>query len=351
MMHREQKHRRRAVEAATLGLSSVFLLALAIAFLPLALPRAAHAETVATEQTADAQEETKDKSESVADQAVSDDQVDSETTDAKQDDSDEGVSEEKKQQEAKAEESKEADKEADNEADNSTEADNNEESKEKAEEAPKEEKMADEKPADDGPEEKSEEKPEEKSENESPSTVETERAEEIEVAPPQKEVAKPDEKKDTPDKTPKKKKCIIGATATLLEKQSELKFLARVDTGAKSCSLHVEKIKIENASQKEDIVERMTENIGKTIRFEVKNGDNKTHILTSKIATYVIIKNSNKQDGKRRYKVWLTFRWKHMEKKVLVTLNNRNHMEYPLLLGRNFLKDHFLVDVDLNSND
>jgi len=87
------------------------------------------------------------------------------------------------------------------------------------------------------------------------------------------------------------------------------------------------------------------------IHFEIKNGDDKTHILTSKIAGYVIIKNSNQDAGKRRYKVPLTFRWKSMEKEVLVTLNKRDHMKYPLLIGRNFLRDDFLIDVSMNSDD
>ncbi len=136
---------------------------------------------------------------------------------------------------------------------------------------------------------------------------------------------------------------MIGATATLLEKQSELLFRARVDSGAKSCSLHIEKMEIEGEAEK------MVDNIGKVIRFQVKNGEKKTHWLESKIAGYVIIKTSDHKE--RRYKVPLTFRWKSMEKKVLVTLNNRNHMEYPLLLGRNFLRGDFLVDVELDSND
>lgn len=179
-------------------------------------------------------------------------------------------------------------------------------------------------------------------------SVEPERT--TEVDPPAKEPAKQEKPKE-PKKEPKKEKHIIGATATLLEKQSGLKFRARVDSGAKSCSLHVEKISIENESTKEDVAERMTENIGKVISFVVKNGDNKTHILKRKIAGYVIIKTSNKKDGKRRYKVPLTFLWKNMEKEVLVTLNDRQHMDYPLLIGRNFLRDDFLIDVSLNSDD
>ena len=37
--------------------------------------------------------------------------------------------------------------------------------------------------------------------------------------------------------------------------------------------------------------------------------------------------------------------WKDFRKEVLVTLNDRTDMEYPLLLGRNFLRGDFLVDV------
>jgi len=169
---------------------------------------------------------------------------------------------------------------------------------------------------------------------------------EIEVEPPKDDAEngskKPLPPKQQPEPT-KKKKCVIGATATLLEKQSELLFHARVDSGAKSCSLHIEKMEIEGEAEK------MVDNIGKVIRFQVKNGDKKTHWLESKIAGYVIIKTSDHKE--RRYKVPLTFRWKNLEKEVLVTLNNRSQMEYPLLLGRNYLRGDFLIDVELDSDD
>jgi len=305
IMHREQKHHQRCPgenlgpgKTVALGWIFVSLLALTVAFLPPTGVPAAHAKTEAAKEQVDSE------------------QADSEQATNEESDAADSEEDEKEATEEKAEEP---------------------DKKEPAEEEPKEEAKS---PA-------QEEKPKDDSEV----LVETERTEEMEVDPPQKEVAKNGEARDSAEKPPGKKKCIIGATATLLEKQSELKFRARVDSGAKSCSLHYEKLKIEDESQKEDIVERMTENIGKVIRFEVKNGDDKTHILTSKIAGYVIIKNSNKEAGKRRYKVPLTFRWKAMEKEVLVTLNKRGHMDYPLLLGRNFLRGDFLVDVEMDSDD
>ena len=47
-----------------------------------------------------------------------------------------------------------------------------------------------------------------------------------------------------------------------------------------------------------------------------------------------------------RYKVRLTLKWNDFEKEVVVTLNDRTDMEFPLLIGRNFLRGDFLVDVE-----
>jgi hypothetical protein len=157
---------------------------------------------------------------------------------------------------------------------------------------------------------------------------------------------KPPVAKEPKDKEPEVQKRVIGATATIMEKKSEILFRARIDTGAKSCSLHIADMKIENEA------ETMADNIGKVVNFHIVNGDEKDHWLEAKIASYVIIKTSNAStDRKRRYKVPLTFRWKDVEKTVLVTLNDREHMDFPLLLGRNFLSGDFVVDVELNNDD
>ena len=155
--------------------------------------------------------------------------------------------------------------------------------------------------------------------------------------------ASAEEEKGEDATPPKKKKRVIGATTTVLEKRSGLLFRARVDTGAKSCSLHIEEMVIE------DEEEKWVDNIGKVVRFKAKNRNDKTHWMEGRIAGYVIIKTSDTRV--RRYKVSLILRWKGIEKKVLVTLNNRNGMEYPLLLGRNFLRGDFLVDVDIENDD
>jgi hypothetical protein len=138
-----------------------------------------------------------------------------------------------------------------------------------------------------------------------------------------------------------KSKRIIGATARLTELESGLTFPARIDTGAQSCSLHVEKFEIKDQDN------RRTRNVGKIVRFQLKDADGKTAWVESKIVEAVRVKSSALKIGEydHRYKVRLTLEWKDFKKEVLVTLNNRTDMEYPLLIGRNYLRDDFLVDV------
>jgi len=212
-------------------------------------------------------------------------------------------------------------------------------------ESDKEAETSDEKASDE--EKKKQEVENEKAKAEEAAGVEVEVVDDSEEEEPEETIEEePPVVEETEKETPKVDKRVIGATATIMEKKSELLFRARVDSGAKSCSLHIEDMKIENES------DNMADNIGKVVRFNIKNGNKESHWLEAKIAGYVIIKTSNASDDrKRRYKVPLTFRYKDFEKTVLVTLNNRQHMEFPLLLGRNFLKGDFVVDVEVENND
>jgi hypothetical protein len=148
------------------------------------------------------------------------------------------------------------------------------------------------------------------------------------------------------DVVAKPAKRIIGATATLTEVNSGFAFPARIDTGADSCSLHVEKIEIQ------DKTARRTKNVGKSVRFLLKDSDGKTQWVEGIVADAVRVKSSSLKGGEvdHRYKVRLTLQWKDVKKEVLVTLNDRTSMEYPLLVGRNFLQSEFLVDVDLDKD-
>jgi hypothetical protein len=130
---------------------------------------------------------------------------------------------------------------------------------------------------------------------------------------------------------------VIGATTVVTEVTTGVPLPARVDTGATSCSIHCEAMEIEDANPDP------RQNIGKPIRFLVKYGDREGKWVESKIVDHVVIRTSERDD--ERYKVKLRLRWEDVEKKVVATLNDRQKMKYPMLLGRNFLRDDFLVNV------
>ena len=147
---------------------------------------------------------------------------------------------------------------------------------------------------------------------------------------------------ETATQTSRKEKKVIGPTAVVKETETDFSFSARVDTGATTTSLHVEECKVENEAGE------MVGNVGKTIRFRVKNQQGQSEWLQRKIAEISVIKTSEREE--RRYKVPVTLDCLNVKKKVLVSLNDRSHMAYPLLLGRNFLQDDFLVDVALGQS-
>lgn len=129
----------------------------------------------------------------------------------------------------------------------------------------------------------------------------------------------------------------IGAVETVTEASSGLEFMARIDTGAASCSIHYEAMEIAEPAENPD------ENVGKPIRFLVKNKRGQSEWLESVVADRVNVRTSER--SAERYKVPLTLRCLNVEKEVLVTLNDRSTMRYPVLIGRNFLEDDFVVDV------
>ena len=147
------------------------------------------------------------------------------------------------------------------------------------------------------------------------------------------------------DAADREDKHIIGATAIITETSTGIPFEARIDTGAKSCALHVEKIEIDNPEKRP--------NKGKKIRFLIKNEHGQSDWIESKVVAVVRVKSSSLKDGKydRRFKVRLTLKWEDVEKEVTVSLDDRTDMTYPLLIGRNFLRGDFLVDVSLGKPD
>lgn len=135
----------------------------------------------------------------------------------------------------------------------------------------------------------------------------------------------------------------IGPVTTVTEVSSGLPFPARVDTGATTCSIHYEAIEIEDAAETPE------DNVGKQVRILIVSPEGEKEWVSTKIVDHVTVRTTTDVDP--RYKVQLKLRWQDVEKKVLVTLSDREKMKYPLLIGRNFLKGDFVVDVGLPTED
>jgi len=135
------------------------------------------------------------------------------------------------------------------------------------------------------------------------------------------------------------RKIIVGATEAVLITEQNLAYLARIDTGAKTSSIHAENI----------ILERSENPQGKPISFDLINEDGQRTTIKTVVDSEVRVKTSEASED--RYKVLLTVKWKDKSKNILVTLNDRAHMTYALLLGRNWLQGDFIVDIDKNNTE
>jgi hypothetical protein len=129
-------------------------------------------------------------------------------------------------------------------------------------------------------------------------------------------------------------KCIIGSTAHLFVKETNLQYQARIDTGAMLSSIHAYHIVIETKHACS-----MFENKGKMLWFTSSNHLNQEVRVHAKIIDTLVIRSVMGVES--RYIVEL-----HIDNRlVLASLKNRQEMDYKLLIGRNWLEGQYLVDV------
>ena len=139
------------------------------------------------------------------------------------------------------------------------------------------------------------------------------------------------------------KKATIGSTAEVTELDSGITFLARVDTGAAFSSLHFEELSIE-----EESIEAH-DNIGKQIKVLLKNKRGHQEWIRTRIIDYNTIYNAEGKE--QRYFVRLNLLCQGVTLEALFTLNDRSAMGYPMLIGREFLRNGYVVDVEKDDRD
>ena len=134
-------------------------------------------------------------------------------------------------------------------------------------------------------------------------------------------------------------KKIIGATADMSVEGTGIHYIARIDTGAGRTSLNAKDIVVEASNG-----ENMHHDVGKMVSFTTENAQGQSKRLTAKIVG--INKVTNSQGVERRYIIKLNITYHGETRKVRVNLRDRSSMEYKLLIGRDWLKGHYMVDVE-----
>lgn len=127
-------------------------------------------------------------------------------------------------------------------------------------------------------------------------------------------------------------KAILGRVEYVWVEDSEVYLKARVDTGAKSSSLHAENI------------QRFERNGEKWVRFVIALDDQRIK-MEAPVERSVKIRQAGMDELDRRPVVKLTIQLGELKEETEFTLDDRSEMLYPLLLGRSFLQDIALVDV------
>ena len=133
-------------------------------------------------------------------------------------------------------------------------------------------------------------------------------------------------------------KIVIGQTCWVQVEELDIRFLARIDTGATSTSLHAVDFLIHDESSDP------RDNVGKEISFMTETRDGEVRRLSAEIVRVQTVTSA--QGREKRYMVQLTLTTSGITKNILVNLRDRSRMRYKLLVGRDWLTSDFLVDVD-----
>jgi hypothetical protein len=126
---------------------------------------------------------------------------------------------------------------------------------------------------------------------------------------------------------------IIGAVETATVEPANISMNARIDTGAETTSIHAEDI-------------TLLEKDGKRyVRFMLVDPATGDKIQAEERLRRKVRIKQGTNESERRYvvKLWITLG--QTRARIDVTLTDRDFLDYPLLIGRNFLVDTMIVDV------
>lgn len=130
-------------------------------------------------------------------------------------------------------------------------------------------------------------------------------------------------------------KTTLGQAEWVYVSKVKENFKGRIDTGAATSSINAVDI------------ERFERDGEKWVRFSLTHAEGeKAEMIEAKVERLVrIIQSSNPDEKTERLVIKLHVRIGDVSQLTEFTLTNRLHMEYPVLIGRSFIRDVALVDI------
>jgi len=129
-------------------------------------------------------------------------------------------------------------------------------------------------------------------------------------------------------------KDIAGRVEKIRIYPGDLVLRAKLDTGAKNCSLHAPNMT------------KFARNGERWVRFTVKNHKGEETTIERKIVREAKIKDA-KSEPQRRPVIMLGICLGRQYREVEVNLVDRTEFIYPILIGRSFMIGHIIVDPEL----
>ncbi len=130
---------------------------------------------------------------------------------------------------------------------------------------------------------------------------------------------------------------VLGSIEKVTIDSIKQTFDARIDTGAATSSLNAIDIKEFERNGKDWVRFHLADN--------TKSEEEKNTWIEAPVLRYVKIRQSATDDLDRRAVVELWVKVGKIHEKAQFTLADRSHMNHPILLGREFIRDIALVDV------
>lgn len=129
---------------------------------------------------------------------------------------------------------------------------------------------------------------------------------------------------------------LLGARERIVFDNSDVAYVARVDTGAEVSSLHADDI-------------QLFERDGDTwVRFSVNHeslNETSVRVFEAPLKRTARIRQANAEEAQDRYVVELWAKLGRIYQKTEFTLTDRNSLDNTVLIGRDFFMDIALVDV------